>query len=960
MNYENMTKEQLIDELSALRQGNTASEKSEREFLDAVLYTIEDGIVACNSDGILTLFNRATREFHGLPKKQIPAEEWAHYYALYLPDGKTQMKKEQVPLFRALQGEYVKNCEMVIAPRQGKKRSLLASGQPLFDSKGIKIGAVVSMHDITDRKFSENKLKEYSNKLEHLVEERTWKLKKINEDLKKEITERKFAEDKLRQNKILIDMTSKMAKVGGWEFDVITQRVTWTDETYRIHEKQQCAEYVDLEEALNSFHPDDQPILKKAFEEAINQGKPYDLELRLITARGNKKWTHTVCKPVIIDGKVVKLHGSFQDITERRQAEEALRESEERFRSLVDNIPGTTYRCALDEHWTMHYMSDQIEQISGYPASDFIGNAVRTYESVIHREDNGYVARSVCEGVNAGRAWEIEYRICHRDGGVRWVYEKGRGVTGNDGVVAFLDGFILEITERKQTTEALIQSEMMNRALLEGSPVCNKIIDLNSKLQFMSAAGVARLKVPDVNEYYGQPYPFDFFCEESRIAIAEKLKTAFAGETAEIECATHDTEGNELWFLHTFVPVFDNDGQVTFVIGSSVDTTERRVAEKNLLQAQKMETVGTLAGGVAHEFNNIIGGMMGYAEVAKDIISKDNQARDILDRILNLGSRASDIVRQMLAFSREKQSSKTPHQIHLSLKEQIKMLRNIIPATIEIKANIDKNAGMVIADATQMQQVGVNLCTNAVHAMEEKGGVLEINLCSVYLDGEAAQAFQDITPGNYAKLTVSDTGPGIAPEIIDRIFDPFFTTKEVNKGTGLGLSVVHGIIKDHGGTISVESEVGKGTTFTVLLPTAESKQAEEHEEKPVDIPKGKESILIVDDEESIVSTMKVMLERLGYRVTALTSSVKALQTFRESPRDFDLIITDLTMPVFTGDKLASEILAMCSHMPVILMTGYNDMVDSEKIKLSGIKAFMPKPCKKIDLASTVRCVLDRP
>lgn len=252
----------------------------------------------------------------------------------------------------------------------------------------------------------------------------------------------------------------------------------------------------------------------------------------------------------------------------------------------------------------------------------------------------------------------------------------------------------------------------------------------------------------------------------------------------------------------------------------------------------------------------------------------------------------------------------------------------------------------------------MNLCTNAVHAMEEKGGVLEISLSSVYLDKEAVQSFQNLAPGNYAKLTVSDTGPGIDPEIIDRIFDPFFTTKEVNKGTGLGLSVVDGIVRDHSGAIAVDSEPGRGTTFTVLLPAAESEKAGDHEEKPVDVPKGTERILLVDDEESIIYTMKVILERLGYRVTALSSSIEALQTFRKSPREFDLIITDLTMPHLTGDTLASEIRAIRFDIPVILMTGYNDIVDSGRIRMSCIKAFMPKPCKKPDLAGTIRRVLD--
>jgi PAS domain S-box-containing protein len=518
-----------------------------------------------------------------------------------------------------------------------------------------------------------------------------------------------------------------------------------------------------------------------------------------------------------------------------------------------------------------------------------------------------------------------------------------------------------DITEYKQAEKALRdRQEQLSLALMGADlgtwdwKIQTGDVQFNDRWAEMLGYSLDELK-PHISTWEKLTHPDDL------TKAREKLNAHFAGKTPyyEAEIRMMYKSGQWIWILDRGKVIErDSEAKPVRACGTHLDITDRKKLEENLRRAQKTETVGTLAGGVAHEFNNIIGGMMGYAEVAKDIVLEANPANEMLDRILELGSRASDIVRQMLAFSREHETSKSLIRPHVAIKEQIKMLSNIIPASIEIKTGIDESAGSIMANATQLQQVGMNLCTNAVHAMEEKGGVLTITLSQVYLDEEAAQPFQNIRPGHYIKITVGDTGPGIDPAIADRIFDPFFTTKEVNKGTGLGLSVVDGIVRDHGGAITVESTPGTGTVFTVVLPAAEGKKSEDQEEKTADIRGGTERILLVDDEESIIFTMKVILERLGYRVTALTGSIKALQMFRAAPHDFDLIITDLTMPGLTGDNLSAEILSIRPDIPVILMTGYEDMVESDRINMSCVKAFMPKPCKKPELAGTIRRVLD--
>ncbi|MFC1592267.1 ATP-binding protein [Thermodesulfobacteriota bacterium] len=393
------------------------------------------------------------------------------------------------------------------------------------------------------------------------------------------------------------------------------------------------------------------------------------------------------------------------------------------------------------------------------------------------------------------------------------------------------------------------------------------------------------------------------------------------------------------------------------VISMAMDVTDRKNTEEQLRQSQKMESVGTLAGGVAHEFNNILGGIFNYLQLAKDDAAENGAVQDSLDETKRLAERAADIIQQILSFSRKDRSKKIRVQPHRLIKEELKILRATIPTTVAIKADIDEQSGTIIADQTQIKQVVMNLCNNAAHAMQKQGGVLTITLSPAFLDAEDIALYPDLTnPGDYVQLTIRDNGTGIDPEIKDKIFDPFFTTKAVGKGTGMGLSVVHGIVRDHGGVIAVSSSVGHGTTFTIMLPRTDGEVGENKEADQ--LPTGTENILLVDDEEALVFTQKKILERLGYNVTAMTSSLETLALFKKDPRGYDLIITDLTMPHMTGDRLASKITAIRPDMPVILATGYADAVDDKNIQQSNIKTFISKPCRKQDLAKTIRLVLD--
>lgn len=393
------------------------------------------------------------------------------------------------------------------------------------------------------------------------------------------------------------------------------------------------------------------------------------------------------------------------------------------------------------------------------------------------------------------------------------------------------------------------------------------------------------------------------------------------------------------------------------------DLTEKREAgqkakeyEFRLNMAQRMEALGMLAGGIAHDFNNILSSILGFSELALESIESDTLLHDNVREIFTAGMRARDLVRQILTFSRQTEQERQPVQMKLIVKETLKLLRASMPATIAIRSDT-RFDGLVMADPGQLHQIVMNLCANAGYAMQPGGGTLTVGLKQVDLGPEYTDTHPQIDSGSYVQFTVTDTGRGIAPESLNRVFDPFFTTKKQGEGTGMGLSMVHGIITEYGGSIDVRSDPDKGSTLTAYLPLMQRTQRGVAADARA-LPTGMEHILFVDDEPAITKMASQMLRRLNYRVTHLTSSIEALALFREQASQFDLVITDFTMPHLTGPKLAAEIMAVRPEIPIVLCTGYSGEISEPKAEEMGIKAFILKPISKSILANTVRKVLD--
>ena len=404
-------------------------------------------------------------------------------------------------------------------------------------------------------------------------------------------------------------------------------------------------------------------------------------------------------------------------------------------------------------------------------------------------------------------------------------------------------------------------------------------------------------------------------------------------------------------------PIRNAKGEITGTVIVFRDITEEKRLEETLRQSQKMESIGTLAGGIAHDFNNILFAIMGYTDLAMLELKDNNRIFPYLEGISKASHRAKDLVQQILAFSRQGKQEFKPTAISSVVKEAVKLIRASLPSTIDIELKISTKAE-IYADATQIYQIIYNLCTNAAQAIQDDKGLIKISLIDI--EAELSPAYAQLNHGKYVKLSVTDSGHGISTEIKDKIFDPYFSTKQLNKGTGLGLSVVHGIIANHNGAISVLSTPGEGTTFDVYFPATETKDDRIISFKSFQpLETGHEKILLVDDENQIIQMERQMLEKLGYNVTAATNSNTAFEIFAASPYRFDLVITDMSMPIMNGYELCKKIRRIRPEIPIILCSGYSNYLSDEKIQKIGINAFVSKPLTMIDLSNITRKILDQ-
>jgi PAS domain S-box-containing protein len=642
------------------------------------------------------------------------------------------------------------------------------------------------------------------------------------------------------------------------------------------------------------------------------------------------------------------------------QSEKAQRQSEEKYRAILENIEDGYFE--VDIKGNFKFFNDAMCRILGYSPSELAGMNNRQF---MDKENARSVYQTFNHVYNTGKPTKgFDWEAIEKNGSIRHLDASVSLITDEEGRRIGFRGIVRDMTHRKQAEKALSESEEKYRQLVNHAPTGIYKVDFN-KGKLVSVNDVMCEYTGYTKNELLNMSALDFLTEESQKRFLDRMDKLFKGKQIPrtVEYKARAKDGREFWLFLDARYEYDENGMPNGATVVAHDITDRKRAEEQkerledqLQQAHKMEAIGTLAGGIAHDFNNILSVIIGYTELILMNGNVDEEVRQNLKEIFSASKHARDMVKQILAFSRQSKQERKPIQVAHIVKEAIKMLRVSLPTTIAIQQKIEKNTGIIEADPTQIHQVLMNLCTNAAHAIDEKDGVLEISLSNIELDQNAAARHPELKPGPHLKLSVRDTGHGIHPEAQERIFEPYFTTKVKGEGTGLGLAVVQGIIKSQNGAITVESEVGKGSTFHVYLPIIQRNVTVDEVESTA-LPMGHERILLVDDEQPLVEIGKQMLERLGYTVAARTSSIEALELFKVQPNRFDLVITDIVMPNMTGEKLAEKLMDIRADIPIILCTGYSEKFTRRQASDMGIRSFLMKPLVMQDLAGTVRQAL---
>ena len=929
-----------LTDVSKGKDAIRALQESEEKFRLA-FHTSPDSINLNRlEDGMYLEINQGFSQFMGYSREEVIGKTYIEINAWKNPDD----RKLLVNVLR--EKGYAENLESEFVGKDGRIRNGLISASVLkMNGEDV---IITIIRDITGRKLKERILKAHLNIIEYSNNHSSQDLLQKILDEVENLTESKIGFCHFSEE----DLSTR--SLHAWSTNTLTNSCKM--EEYRRHYAiENAGVWVDcVREGKPVIHNDyaslphkkgfpagHVPIIRELVVPSYRGGK-----LVAILGVGNKPTDY-----LPIDVETIQQFANLAwETFVRNQSEAALQKSASQHRSIL--------QTAMDGFWLTDKNGKLIEvnetysQMSGYSIDELLQMEIKDLEFI---ETEVNISKRIKKIFLVGEdRFESQHR--RKDGKVFDVEVSVQYRDDDGGRYIF---FLRDITERKQSENAFKSSEQKWRNILVNTPQIGISLDPDANIIF---ANTHFLKITgwEEHEVIGQNW-FDIFIPES---IKEDVQEIFRTTMRQQEILGLSSYENQIVIKNgelrdiawSNALTKDSHGKITDITCLGIDLTERKNWENRLQQAQKMESIGNLAGGIAHDFNNILFPIMGLAEMLTDDLPHGSPERVNAQEILHAGKRGADLVKQILAFSRQHEHKLIPTRIQQVLKEVLKLSRASIPMNIEINQHLQQDCGIVLADSTQLHQIGMNLITNAYHAVENISGKIDVEVREITIkDGLNDLA---LPPGSYAMLSVADNGVGIQKEYLGKIFDPYFTTKKQGKGTGLGLSVVYGIVKEHKGEIKVISEPGTGTTFQVYLPLMKTSEVAGSISEPMAMETGTERILLVDDEAPIANLVKQMLERLGYSVLMRTSSLDALDSFKASPDFYDLVITDMSMPHMTGEQLAGKMLTVRPDIPIIICTGFSERLTKDTAKAMGLKGFLLKPVIKSAMAKEVRRVLD--
>jgi PAS domain S-box-containing protein len=969
------------------------SERRERERAEELAAMLEavptPVIIVHDPDATHMTGNRAADELLRQPRGaeaslSAPPERKPRHFKAF-KDGR-ELRLDELPAQRAASGERVRDFEFSLVFDDNTTRHLLGYGTPLLDEKGRSRGAVHVLVDITGHKRAEEELRRSEERFRSYFE-----LGLIGMAISSPA-------------KSIIEVNDKLCEMLGYERSELLQ-MTWAELTYGDDLASDIAQFNRVLSGEMDGYSMDKRFVRK-------DGSIIDVTISvkgIRSAQGSVDYFVALLQDITerkrAEGNLAadltaltRMHALSTKVLEEGGIKSVLQEIMDAAVAIVGAQKGTLQLVGSDSlHIVAHHGHDR-PFLNFFAAAENVasicGEATKRAKRVIVEdvETSPILAGTPSLAVlrNAGVRAVQSTPLVNRKGELLGILTTQWGIPHVPDEhdlwrIDLLARQATEIVEHVRDQESLRQardelevrveertaelSEAYERLQAETEERRRLIAAVEQSIEGVLLLNAVNVEVRYANRAFLQlsGYAFDELIgrdvrilrggqsgEASYKAMREKVAT---GKTWSGDYPLKRKDGSEVLVEITISPIKDADGALVSYVVTSHDVTKQRLLEAQLQQAQKMEALGTLAGGIAHDFNNMLAAIIGFTEMAADDVGDRPQAERSLQNVLKSAMRARDLVRQILTFSRKTSHQRSPMSLTPVIMDAVQLLRASIPTTIDIRLSVAASSDMILAAPVEVQQILINLVTNASVAMEEKGGPLEVSLTDVDFTPDSPILEPDVLPGEYVQLAVKDTGTGMSPEVMKRVFEPFFTTREVGKGTGMGLAVVFGIVKDLQGTVTVESELGAGSTFRVLLPKVKSEQDKEAV-STASAPGGTERILFVDDEEMLVEWGQAVLERLGYSVTAATDSREALKVFSSDPTRFDLVITDHTMPAMSGAQLTKALRKVRADIPIILCTGNDETVSPDTVKKVGIRQLLMKPLARLELAEAVRLALD--